>query len=320
MVAVGYTLMTEQAGPKQLVDYAQRAENAGFDLAVMSDHYYPWLKSQGHSPYAWSVLGAVAHATSRMRLMTMVTCPTRRYHPAVVAQKAATLGLLSDGRFTLGLGAGENLNEHVVGAWPHVQQRHEMFEEALQIIRPLLDGETLTYSGDHYEVPEAYLWDRPETPVPLAVAVSGPSSVDLASEYADAMIATEPLANLVDSYDRAGGAGKPRYGQVAICYGPDEDECRKIAHDQFRWFGLGWKVNADLPAPASFEAATAYVREDDVAQNISCGPDTEAHVAAFKKYVDAGFTDVAIVQIGGDHQPRFLDWARDELLPRLREL
>jgi G6PDH family F420-dependent oxidoreductase len=320
MVAVGYTLMCEQTAPKELVDYAVRAEEAGFDHAVISDHYYPWLESQGHAPYAWAVLGAVAHATSRMDLMTMVTCPIRRYHPAVVAQKAATLGLLSDGRFTLGLGAGENLNEHVVGEWPHVQQRHEMFEEALQIIRPLLAGDTVSYTGDYYDVPEAYLWDRPDRPVPMAVAVSGPSSCSLAAEYADAAVAVQPKARLLQLFDEAGGTGKPRYGQVAVCYGPDEAECRKIAHDQFRWFGFDWKVNAELPGPVSFASATEFVREEDVAQDIPCGPDVEAHVAAFKKFVDAGFTHVALVQIGGDTQPEFLDWARDQLVPRLREL
>jgi G6PDH family F420-dependent oxidoreductase len=320
MVTVGYTLMCEQAGPKQLVEHAVRAEDAGFDLAVISDHYYPWLESQGHSPYAWSVLGAVAQATSRMALMSFVTCPTRRYHPAVIAQKAATVGLLSDGRFTLGLGAGENLNEHVVGAWPHVQQRHEMFEEALQIIRPLLDGETLTYSGDHFEVPEAYLWDRPDHPVPMAVAASGPSSCDLAGEYADGVIATEPDAHVIELFDRAGGGGKPRYGQVAICYGADEAECRKIAYEQFRWFGLDWKVNANLPGPEAVTSATQFVREEDVAASIPCGPDTAAHVAAFSRFVEAGFTHVAVVQVGGESQPLFLDWAREELVPRLREL
>lgn len=266
------------------------------------------------------MLGAVAHATSRAELMSFVTCPIRRYHPAVVAQKASTIGVLSDGRFTLGLGAGENLNEHVVGGWPHVQQRHEMFEEALQIIRPLLNGETLTFSGNHFDVPDAYVWDRPERPVPMAVAASGRQSATLAAEYADAMIATDPLSHLIDMYEEAGGAGRPRYGQVAICYGPDEDECRKIVHDQFRWFGLGWKVNADLPGPESFEAATRFVREEDVAEGISCGPDTDRHVEAFKKFVDAGFTHVALVQVGGDTQPMFLDWAQEELLPRLREL
>jgi G6PDH family F420-dependent oxidoreductase len=320
MVAVGYTLMCEQTAPKELVEYGVRAEDAGFDHAVISDHYYPWLESQGHAPYAWSVLGAVAHATSRMDLMTMVTCPIRRYHPAVVAQKAATLGLLSDGRFTLGLGAGENLNEHVVGDWPHVQQRHEMFEEAMQIIRALLAGETVSYSGNHYEVPEAYLWDRPERAVPMAVAVSGPSSCSLAAEYGDAVVAVQPEPLLLKMFDEAGGGGKPRYGQVAVCYGPDEAQCRKIAYDQFRWFGLGWKVNSELPGPESFAGATQFVREEDVAQSIPCGPDVEAHVAAFKKFVDAGFTHIALVQVGGESQEMFLDWAGEHLLPRLAEL
>ncbi|MEH1128566.1 TIGR03557 family F420-dependent LLM class oxidoreductase [Micromonospora sp. CPCC 206061] len=318
MVAVGYTLMCEQAGPKQLVDNAIRAEQAGFDLAVVSDHYYPWLESQGHSPYAWSVLGAAAYATSRIGLMSFVTCPIRRYHPAVVAQKAATVGLLSDGRFTLGLGAGENLNEHVVGAWPHVQQRHDMLEEALHIIRPLLDGQTLTYSGEYFDVPEAYLWDRPEDGVPIAVAASGPSSCELAGEYADGVIAVEPDHRVLELFDEAGGIGKPRYGQVAVCYGPDEDECRKIVYDQWRWFGLGWKVNAELPGPDSFASATQFVRPEDVVQAVPCGPDVEKHVAAFQKFVDAGFTHVALVQVGGDRQPDFLDWAEHELLPRLR--
>lgn len=320
MVAVGYTLMCEQTAPGPLVDHAIRAEEVGFDFLVISDHYYPWLASQGHSPYAWAVLGAVAHATSRVGLMSFVTCPIRRYHPAVVAQKAATIGLLSDGRFTLGLGAGENLNEHVVGGWPHVMQRHEMFEEAVQIIRPLLDGETLTYSGNHFDVPEAYLWDRPEIPVPIALAASGPSSCRLAAEYGDALVATDPDPEILGRFARAGGADKPRYGQVNLCYGPDERECQRIAHDQFRWSALGWKVNAELPGTDGFAAATASVRPADVAETIPCGPDLDRHVAAFRRYVDAGFTHVAVVQVGGESQPMFLDWAREELLPRLKNL
>ncbi|MEO3743955.1 TIGR03557 family F420-dependent LLM class oxidoreductase [Plantactinospora sp. B5E13] len=320
MVSVGYTLMCEQTGPKELVQQAIRAEEAGFDHLVISDHYYPWLASQGHSPYAWSVLGAVAHATSRIRLMSFVTCPIRRYHPAVVAQKAATIGVMSDGRFTLSLGAGENLNEHVVGAWPHVHQRHEMFEEALQIIRPLLDGDNLSYSGNHFEVPEAYLWDRPETPVPIAVAASGPHSVQLAAEYADAVVCDNPDAGVIQLYDEAGGTGRPRYGQVAVCYGPDADDCRETVHEQWRWAALNWTVKAELPGPESFVGASGTIRPEDIARTVPCGPDLDAHVAAFQKYVDAGFTDVALVQVGVESQPMFLDWARDELLPRLREL
>jgi G6PDH family F420-dependent oxidoreductase len=319
MVSVGYTLMCEQTGPKELIDYAVRAEQAGFDFAVISDHFNPWLESQGHSPYAWSVLGAVAHATSTMELMSFVTCPTRRYHPAVVAQKAATIGVLSDGRFTLGLGSGENLNEHVAGPWPHVQQRHDMFDEALQIIRGLLDGERLTFSGDYFDVPEARLWDLPPLRVPIAVAISGRASAEIAAEYADAAVAVEPDAHLVDLYSDAGGSGN-RYGQAAICWGPDPDACLKTVHDQWRWSGLGWKVNAELPEPESFASATQFVRPEDVAQTVPYGPDLDRHVEAVRKFADAGFTHVAVVQIGADSQPAFLDWAQQELLPRIKDL
>jgi len=314
----GYTLMCEQAGPTQLVDDAVRAERAGFDFAAVSDHYYPWLREQGHSPYAWSVLGAAAYATSRIGLMSFVTCPIRRYHPAVVAQRSATIGVMSEGRFTLGVGAGENLNEHVVGGWPHVAQRHDMLVEALDIIRPLLAGDTVHHGGEYFEVPEARLWDRPAEGVPIAVAVSGPESCRLAANYADAMISTEPRAGLIREFENSGGVRRPRYGQVALCYGPDEQECRRRAHEQQRQFGLGWPVNAELPDPAAFAAASATVSEDQVAAQIPCGPDTQRHVDAVRAYLDAGFTHVAVIQVGGEHQDEFLDFAEKELLPALR--
>lgn len=318
MTTYGYTLMGEQSDPRSLVADAVRAEQAGFDFAVISDHYSPWLEEQGHSPYAWSVLGAVAQATDRMGLMSFVTCPIRRYHPAVVAQKAATMGVLSGGRFTLGLGAGENLNEHVAGPWPPVSQRHDMFTEALEIIQALLDGDTISFTGEYYEVGQARLYDLPEERVPMAVAVSGPDSCTLAAEYADAMIATEPEPRLVRQFEAAGGDGR-RYGQVAICYGPDERECRRLVREQFRWSALGWKARAELPDPASLAAATEVVGEDDVAAAVPCGADLDRHVRAVAAFRDAGFTDIALLQVGGDGQGRFLDWARSELLPALRE-
>ncbi len=318
MASLGYTLMGEQSGPTQLVDYAVRAEQVGFDFAVCSDHYYPWLPEQGHSPYAWAVLGAAAYATSSIDLMSFVTCPTRRYHPAVVAQKAATVGVMSQGRFTLGVGAGENLNEHVVGAWPQVAQRHSMLAEALEIIEPLLAGETVHHTGEYFEVPEARLWDVPRDGVPVGVAVSGPESCELAAEYGDAMIATEPKAELVDAFMAAGGAGRPRYGQVALAYGADEAESRHRAREQFRFFGLGWPVNSELPYPRSFTKATDAVTEEVLAQQISCGPDVDKHVAAVNAFVDAGFTHIALVQVGDAAQAEFLDFAEKELLPALR--
>ncbi|MFH8591651.1 LLM class F420-dependent oxidoreductase [Streptomyces rimosus] len=321
MVQIGYTMMTEQAGPRDLVDHVVRAEETGFDFSVTSDHYAPWLTSQGHAPYAWSVLGAAAQATSRIPLMTYVTCPTVRYHPAVVAQKAATMQLLSEGRFRLGLGAGENLNEHVVGhGWPGKNTRHEMLTEALEIIRALFDGGKVTYHGNHFEVDAAKLWDLPEQAPPIGVAVSGERSCEIAGRLADLVIATEPKGELISSFEKHGGKGKPRVGQLPICYDPDRDAAVKRAHDQFRWFAGGWKVNSELPDPEGFAGATQFVRPEDVAETIPCGDNVDEFVEAVRPYAEAGFEEVAVVQVGGDHQREFFDWAGKKLLPALREL
>jgi G6PDH family F420-dependent oxidoreductase len=319
MMQIGYTMMCEQSGPKQLVRDVALAEHAGFDFAVISDHYSPWLDEQGHSPYAWSVLGAAAQATERIPLMTYVTCPIRRYHPAVVAQKAATMQLLSDGRFTLGLGAGENLNEHIIGGqWPIAPVRHEMLEEAVEIIRALWAGDGVTYRGTHFDVESAKLWDLPSELPPIGIAVSGPASCQLAGKLADTMIAVEPRAELGRMFDEAGGSGKPRVGQIAVSYDPDERTALKRAMEQFRWFTGGWRVNAELPLPASFDSAARTVRDEDVAKQMPCGPDVERHVAGIRKFQDAGFTHVALVQVGGDTQEQFISWAATELLPALR--
>jgi G6PDH family F420-dependent oxidoreductase len=316
---IGYTMMCEQAGPKQLVRDVMLAEEAGFDFAVISDHYFPWLDAQGHAPYAWSVLGAAAQATSRIPLMTYVTCPPRRYHPAVVAQKAATMQLLSDGRFTLGLGAGENLNEHIVGGgWPAASVRHEMLEEAVEIIRALWEGGSVTYRGSYFDVESAKVWDLPERLPPIGIAVSGPSSCRLAGRLADAMIAVQPDAELGRLFDAAGGSGKPRVGQIALSYDPDEGVAVQRAMEQFRWFTGGWRVNAELPVPASFDQASRTVRPDDVIAKMPCGPDLDRHVAGVREFESGGFTHVALVQVGGETQERFIEWAATELLPALR--
>ena len=314
-------MMTEQAGPRELVEHVVGAEEAGFDFSVTSDHYFPWLSSQGHSPYAWSVLGAAAQATSRIPLMTYVTCPTTRYHPAVVAQKAATMQLLADGRFRLGLGSGENLNEHVVGGgWPSARVRLEMLEEAIEIIRALLAGGNVSYHGTHFDVEDAKLWDLPEESPPIGVAVSGSRSCELAGRLADLVIATEPKSDLLESFDRHGGVGKPKVGQLPVCYDPDRAAAVARAHDQFRWSVGGWPVNAQLPGPVAFDRATAYVTPEDIAQAIPCGDDVRTFVDAVGAFVEAGFTEVALVQVGGDQQRPYLEWARDVLLPSLREL
>lgn len=323
MTRFGYTLMTEQSGPKALVDYAVAGERVGFDFEVSSDHYFPWLASQGHASYAWTMLGAVAHATERVDLMTYVTCPTMRYHPAVVAQKAATMGLLSDGRFTLGLGSGENLNEHVVGrGWPAVDERHSMLVEAVEIITELFSGDLLSYRGEHFQVDSAKLWDLPDLPVEIGVAVSGKQSVETFAPLVDHLVATEPKAELVSAWDAARAEvdrpGSRKIGQIPICWDPDVDRAVARAHDQFRWSGLGWPVNANLPTTEGFASATSFVRPEDVAESVPCGPDLDAIVEAVSAYWEAGFTDIALVQVGDEGQQEFLGTAAGPLLEKLR--
>jgi G6PDH family F420-dependent oxidoreductase len=322
MVNIGYTLMGEQAGPTQLVRDAAAAEQAGFGLAVISDHISPWLDAQGHSPNTWAVLGAVSQATDQLELMTYVTCPTGRYHPVVVAQQAATVGLLANGRFTLGLGSGENLNEHVIGrGWPAANERHERLEEALDIISALFDGGYVNYVGHHYRVDSAKLWDLPPVRVPIAVAVSGAQSVAAFAPKAEVMIAVEPDPELGPAWDKATRVHTParKVGQFPISWDSDADAAKTRAHEQFRWFAGGWKVNAELPSTAGFDAASQFVKPDDVAAQIPCGTDIDAIVQRIKPFKDAGFTDVALVQIGADQQQTFLDAAQKELLPALRE-
>ncbi|WP_125776504.1 LLM class F420-dependent oxidoreductase [Antribacter gilvus] len=318
---VGYTLMTEQSGPRELLRYAVAAEEAGFDFEVSSDHFSPWLTEQGHSPNAWVLLGAVAQATSRVELMTYVTCPTMRYHPAVVAQQAATLQLLADGRFTLGLGAGENLNEHVIGeGWPSIDVRHDLLEEAVHIIRELLTGELVTWEGQHFRVDSARLWDVPDVAVQLGVAVSGPKGVERFAPLADHLIQVQPDADVVQGWTDRHPGGSRVIGQVPVCWDPDERAAVERAFREFRWFGGGWAVNADLPTPAGFAAASQFVRPEDVASAIACGPDLDKLAESARPFAEAGFTDLAFVQVGDENQDRFLAEAAGPLLERVRKL
>ena len=324
MTHFGYTLMTEQSGPRELVRYAVAAEEVGFDFEVCSDHYSPWLTEQGHAPYAWTVLGAVAQATSRVGLMTYVSCPTLRYHPAVVAQKAATLQILAEGRFTLGVGSGESLNEHVVGAgWPSIAERQDMLAEAVEVIRALHTGELVDHRGEFFQVDSARIWDLPEEGVEIGIAVAGDRAIERFAPLADHLIAVEPKSEIVESWNAVEGSpvvgrSARAIGQIPICWDPDEDAAVECAHDQFRWFGGGWSVNADLPTPAGFAGATSYVRPEDVAGSIPCGPDLDKVVDAVSAYWDAGFTDIALVQIGDEGQDRFLEEAAGPLLEKLR--
>lgn len=252
--------------------------------------------------------------------MTYVTCPTMRYHPAVVAQQAATVQLLSGNRFTLGVGAGENLNEHIVGGgWPGVNLRHELLTEAVEIISRLFDGGYVNFAGRHFRVDSAKLWDLPETRVPIAGAVSGAQSIETLAPLCSAMIAVEPDSELISMWDKEKNEKSAKIGQLPVCYDPDRDAAVRRAHEQFRWFGGGWKVNAELPGPPAFAAASRYVTEDDVAASIPCGPDVDGIIAAAQPFWEAGFTHLALVQIGGGHQDLFIDVAQRRLLPALHE-
>jgi G6PDH family F420-dependent oxidoreductase len=319
MAKFGYKLMTEEHGPKALVENAVRAEAAGFDFVGSSDHFHPWLEAQGHSPFAWSVLGAIAHATSTIGIATGLTCPIIRYHPAIIAQAAATVAVMSDNRFTLAVGAGERLNEHVTGArWPSVPERHAMLGEAIEIFRMLWEGGVHGWKGEHYMLDHAQLYDVPDQPIPVVVGVSGKRSIALAAAKADGLMATEPERALTKGYADAGGKG-PVYGEIALGWASSEEQGRKLAHERFRFGALGWAALSEIPTVAGFEAASRYVRPDDLAGSIPAGPDPETHLAAIRRFLDAGFDHVAILGIGDD-QEGFIHFYEKELLPELRKL
>jgi G6PDH family F420-dependent oxidoreductase len=318
VIKFGYKLMSEEHGPRDLVRNAMRAEDAGFDFAAISDHFSPWLDEQGHAPLAWPVLGAIAQATHRLGLMTAVTCPLMRYHPAIIAQGAATLGLLTGSRFTLGLGSGERLNEHVIGTgWPGRVERQERFEEAIEIIQGLLAATLTNYRGRYYQLDHARLFDVPEHKVPVAVAAGGPRAARLAGEKAGALIATEPRSELVASYQAAGGNG-PRYAEIAICYARTDDHAKATAHRFFRWSLAGWPVMAELPDTEGFAAATKNISPDVVADAISCGPDPARHLDAIRGYIEAGFDHIILTQIG-PAQEEFFEFFERELSEPLRQ-
>jgi G6PDH family F420-dependent oxidoreductase len=312
----GYKLSAEGFGPKDLIQQAVRAERAGFDFVEISDHYHPWLDEQGHSPFAWTVLGAIAAKTERIGLATGVTCPTVRYHPAIIAQAAATLAIVSDDRFTLGVGAGERLNEHVVGqGFPSVRGRQERLREALEIIKLLWRGGYQSYEGKHLRVEDARVFDLPDRPPVIAVAAGGRDAAALAAELGDGLFVTEPRPDLVESYTGAGGAG-PRYAEVPMAWAATEEAGVREVLRTTRWALTGWKVMSELPNPVNFDAASRTVREEDVRGQFALGPDAGPYVEAVRKYTDAGF-DHIVLQNAGPDPDGFIDFFQKELHDRL---
>jgi G6PDH family F420-dependent oxidoreductase len=312
----GYKLSAEVFGPKELVRQAQLAEASGFDFVEISDHYHPWLDSQGHSPFAWSVLGVIAAKTDSIGLATGVTCPTIRYHPAIIAQAAATMAIVSDGRFTLGVGSGERLNEHVVGrGFPAVAERQALLREALEIIRQLWQGGYQSYRGEYLDLEDARVFDLPDELPVIAVAAGGPDAARLAAELGDGMFGTEPKAKLLETYRGAGGNG-PTYGEVGLAWAEDEASAVKAAYESSRWSFTGWKVMSELPNPANFEASARFVREEDVAAQMPCGPDAGKHLESIRTYEQAGYDHVVLANNGPDPDG-FMDFFARELKPQL---
>jgi G6PDH family F420-dependent oxidoreductase len=320
MTEFGYALSSEEHGPLDLVRNARLAEDAGLDFALVSDHFHPWLDRQGHSPFVWTVLGGIAQSTERLVVGTGVTAPIIRIHPAIIAQAAATAGAMLPGRFFLGVGTGENLNEHVVGArWPAWDIRAEMLVEAIEVIRALFSGELISHRGRHYEVQAARLYTLPPSPIPIHVAASGVDAAKLAGQHGDGLIGTGPKRELLGAFEVAGGRRKPRYGQVTVCWARSEGEARRTAHRIWPTAAIEGRASQELPNPSNFEELADMVTEDDVAEAISCGPDPAVHLAAIRPYLEAGYDHVYLHQVGPD-QEGFLDFVATRLLPQLRDL
>jgi G6PDH family F420-dependent oxidoreductase len=315
MAEIGIFFSSEERTAPEIVDAAAKAEQAGFRSAWLSDHFHPWNDEQGQSPFVWSVLGAVAHATSEMRWMTAVTCPTVRTHPGIVAHAAATTATLMPGRFRLGVGSGEALNEHVFGArWPEADVRLEMLEGAVQVIRMLWEGGFQHHHGRHYTLETARLYSLPDEPPPILVSGFGPKAVELAARIGDGFVSVGPDADGLRRYREHGGRG-PTTSGLKVCWGEDRDACLKTVHRMWPNEALEGELAQVLPSPRHFEQATALVTEQHVAEAVACGPDPEEHVAKIREVVDAGFDEVYVSHIGPGHDG-FLDFYAREVLPR----
>jgi G6PDH family F420-dependent oxidoreductase len=317
MLEVGYTLSSEEFGPNDLVRFAQIAEEAGFTFSLVSDHYHPWIDKQGHSPFVWSVIGGVSQATERLRLGTGVTCPTFRIHPAIVAQAAATSAAMMRGRFFLGVGSGENLNEHVVGyGWPPADVRLEMLEEAVDIMRTLWEGGMKTYRGEYFTVENARVYTLPDQPPPVCFAASGKRAAELAGRVGDGLIATAPDADLVRTFEEAGGEGKPRYAQLTVCWAEDTERAKKTVYERWPNAAIAGELGQELPLPRHFEQAAGMVSDDEAVRSIPLGPDPEPFIDAINEFHAAGFDHVYLHQVG-PQQEEFIRFMERSVLPKV---
>jgi G6PDH family F420-dependent oxidoreductase len=317
-IQIGYKLSSEEAPARDLVRFARAAEDHGFTFALISDHYHPWTDRQGQSPFVWSVLGGIAQNTTKLVVGTGVTCPTVRVHPAIVAQAAATVATMMPGRFFLGVGTGENLNEHIVSpSWPEVPVRQEKLAEAIEVIRLLWQGGLRSFHGKHYTVENARVYSLPDQPPPLHVAAAGPKSAELAARHGDGLIGTQPDGEMIQQFRSAGGSGKPCYGEASVCYDRDEKKAEQIAQEIWPIAGLPGVLQQELPLPSHFEKAAQLVSKDKITEEVACGPDPEKHLKTIRKFIDAGYDHICVHQIG-PNQEQFLDFYAREVLPKLR--
>jgi coenzyme F420-dependent glucose-6-phosphate dehydrogenase len=318
-VAFGYTLSSEERTPRELVANARSAEEAGFEFLSISDHFHPWVSAQGHSPFVWSVLGAIAASTEQIPVGIGVTCPTTRIHPAIIAHASATASLLMPGRFFLGVGTGEALNEHVLGhRWPRPEVRLKMLEEAVGIIRDLWTGETVDHRGDFYEVENARLFDPPEEPPPIIVSGFGPMSIELAAKIGDGYWGHSPDGDVIEQFEAQGGTG-PKYAQLSMCWARDEAQARRTVHEIWPNAGIPGQLSQDLPTWTHFEQAAELVTEEIATASIPCGPDVEPVLDSVRQFLDAGYDHLYFHQIGPD-QEGFLQFWSDTLQPALADL
>ncbi|MEF3112052.1 LLM class F420-dependent oxidoreductase [Streptomyces chrestomyceticus] len=318
MTDYGYFLSCEEHSPADLVEQARMAEQAGFTRLWISDHFHPWNDAQGQSPFVWSVIGALSQVTS-LPVETAVTCPIMRLHPVVTAQAAATSAVLLDGRFRLGVGSGEALNEHILGDhWPQASVRLEMLEEAVQVMRQLFEGGEVSHHGKHYTVENARLYTVPAEPVPIDVSAFGPNATELAARVGDGFVTMTPDADAVERFRRGGGGNKPVLGGVKVCWNPDRDEAVRTAHRLWANEQLPGELPQILPTPRHFEQASQLVTPERVAEAVTCGDDVDAHVAALQAYAEAGFDTVYVNQIGPE-QRGFFDFYRTKVLPQLTD-
>jgi coenzyme F420-dependent glucose-6-phosphate dehydrogenase len=314
---LGFALSSEDHPPNELVRQAVLAERAGFTFCLISDHYHPWIPKQGHSAFVWATLGGIAQATERISVGTGVTAPIIRIHPAIIAQAAATVGCMMPGRFFLGVGSGENLNEHVLGdRWPLPDERLEMLEEAVEVIRLLWQGGEQTHRGKHYTVDHARIYDLPDELPGLFVAAAQPNAAELAGRIGDGLISTSPDEQVVQRFEGAGGGGKRKLGMMHVAYDTDEKAALKRAHELWPNTSLKGPLGQELATPSDFEAAAPMVREEDVAETTPHGPDPARYLEMIKQYDDAGFTHVYIHQIG-ENQDEFAEFAQRELMAKL---